>query len=203
MNSGPSGSNHNKIPKYKNFRHFLIYLRTIKTIALTKIKKKIQFFLSVFFLMDSMFLLIAKNWKIYKNVLWWLGVSAPTSLKDRSSFNYNNYHDCTWILWFYLHTSLKALPENFFLFKKNWNLAIPGHPWVSTKNGSPIGPAVLPAVRNIYTNFVKKFQIAIVKSLFSIKEWMLTALSILERSPIQVLAQCYLFVATNLVLIAF
>ena len=48
MNSGPSGSNHNKIPKYKNFRHFLIYLRTIKTIALTKIKKKIQFFLSVF-----------------------------------------------------------------------------------------------------------------------------------------------------------
>ena len=28
----------------------------------------------------------------------------------------------------------------------------PGHPWVSTKNFSPIGPAVWPAVRNIYMN---------------------------------------------------
>ena len=28
----------------------------------------------------------------------------------------------------------------------------PGHPWVSTKNFRPIGPAVWPAIGNIYTN---------------------------------------------------
>ena len=28
----------------------------------------------------------------------------------------------------------------------------PGHPWVSAKNVSPIGPAVCPAIRNIYMN---------------------------------------------------
>ena len=28
----------------------------------------------------------------------------------------------------------------------------PGHPWVSTKNFSPIGPAVWPTIGNIYTN---------------------------------------------------
>ena len=40
----------------------------------------------------------------------------------------------------------KKMEEIYFLF---FSLTPPGHPWVSTKNFSPIGPAVLPAIDNI------------------------------------------------------
>ena len=33
----------------------------------------------------------------------------------------------------------------------------PGHPWASTKNASPIGPAVWPAKRNIFLNVLFYF----------------------------------------------
>jgi len=55
--------------------------------------------------------------------------------------------------------SWKKIGNFFFLnkkiLKKQFRILAyntPRHPWVSTKNFSPIGPAVWPAIRNIYTN---------------------------------------------------
>ena len=56
-------------------------------------------------------------------------------------------------LYYYTSWRARCCPWNFFLKFELLQLKTPpGHPWMSTKKFSPFGPAVWPAIGDIYTN---------------------------------------------------